>query len=239
MKKYRFFLIIIIFVILLMFFALMIIRTRESVQTPGPKDNSEKSATQSVKAQSYLTNKIPSLKNEDRVFGDKNAPVKIFVYEDNSSIFSARLADVLDRLNADFPMKIAIIVRPFIAKNSDLAKEAALAVDCAGKQNKWLEMRALLFAKTKNENLNIAEFDKYAAQIGLDEKAFFLCLTNPEKSAKIEELNVEAKAYDILGAPTIFINNEMIPGARPYEDYTDSNGDQIKGLKTIIEEKIK
>ena len=64
-------------------------------------------------------------------------------------------------------------------------------------------------------------------------------MTNQEKLAKIEELSREAEQYEVMGAPTIFIDNEMILGARPYEDYVDSNGEQVAGLKTIISKKLK
>jgi protein-disulfide isomerase len=137
------------------------------------------------------------------------------------------------------PVQLTIIFRPFIPKNSPLAKVSALAVDCAGDQGKWREMRALLFDRAKAENLNFSDFGKYANQLGLEEKAFSACLTNQEKSLKIEGLNAEAKGYNVLGAPTIFIGDEIILGARPYDDYVDSNGDNIEGLKTVIENKIK
>ena len=57
-------------------------------------------------------------------------------------------------------------------------------------------------------------------------------LPSLEKSAKLSE---SAKDYAVIGAPTIFINDSLIVGARPYEDYVDSNGDKVDGLKTIIE----
>jgi len=136
------------------------------------------------------------------------------------------------------PTKLAVVVRPFLTKNSTLTKEAALAVACAGTE-KWTAMRALLFTKAKNNNLSFTEFGNYAKELGIDEKPFASCLTNQAKSAKIEKLSTEAESYNVLGAPTIFIGDEMILGARPYEDYTDSNGDNIEGLKTVIDKKLK
>lgn len=192
-----------------------------------------------TKEQVYTATKSPSLKDDDRIFGSKDAAIKIFVYEDNSNIYSANLADTLDKIYADKPNEVAVIVRSFFPANSLAGKEAALAVECAGDQSKWIAMRALLFSKTKNENLNSGEFNKYAKQISLDENAFLACLTNQTKSAKIEELSSAAGDYDVLGAPTMFIGDEMILGARPYEDYIDSGGDNIDGLKTIIDRKLK
>jgi len=201
-------------------------------------NNLENLTTSATNAQSYVAPKAPSLKDGDKILGSSKANLKIFVYEDNSNTYSAQLADTLDKIYSNNSSDLAIIIRPFISKNSSLAKDAALAVECAGDQNKWVAMRALLFAKTKNASLTPADFTKYSDQIGLDQNAFSACLTNQEKSAKIEGLSQEAETYNVIGAPTIFIGDEMIPGARPYEDYVDSNGDKIEGLKTIVEKKI-
>jgi len=192
-----------------------------------------------VKEQAYTASKIPTLKDDDKMFGSKNAPVKIFVYEDSASVYSAKFADTLDKIYADEPNNVAIVVRPFVSENSSDSKEGALAIECAGDQDKWTAMRALIFAKTKNEELNVEELNEYAQQIGLDVNMFSVCLTNQVKSAKIEGLSSEAVSYDVIGAPTIFIGDEMILGARPYEDYVDSNGENVDGLKTIIARKLK
>jgi protein-disulfide isomerase len=198
----------------------------------------ENTVVSQAKAQSYSAEKNPTLKTDDKIFGSREAELKIFVYEDNVNIYSAQLADTLDKLNLDMSGKIAIIVRPFITKSSELSKESALAVECAG-TDKWMSMRALLFAKTKNSNLSFADFGNYSTEIGLNQDTFAACLTNSEKSAKIEELSAEAATYNVQGAPTIFIGDEMILGARPYEDFIDSNGDTIEGLKTTVEKKLK
>lgn len=191
-----------------------------------------------AKEQAYTASKTPTIKDDDKMFGSEDAAVKIFVYEDSASAYSAKFADTLDKIYIEKPNDVAIIIRPFIAKNSVDSEIGVLAVECAGDQDKWAEMRALIFSKVKNGELNSEEFNSYAKQIGLDENEFSACLTNQEKSAKIEELILEAENYEVIGAPTIFIGNEMILGARPYEDYIDSNGENVDGLKTIIDRKL-
>lgn len=227
-------------IILAIIFVVLILRSPKSVSRITPEEKGiENLPIKEAKAQSYAAGKILSLKEGDKIFGSKDATLKIFVYEDNASPYSAKLADTLNKLYSEQPTKLAIIVRPFVSKNSDLSQEAALAVMCASESDKWIAMRALLFAQTKNNNLNFADFGKYATQVGLDEKLFADCLTNKEKSAKIDELSAEAASYNVYGAPTIFIGDEMILGARPYADYVDSNGDSIEGLKTTIDKKLK
>ncbi len=195
--------------------------------------------TKPASAQSYTASQVISPLEGDLVYGSASVGVKLFVYEDYTNKYSAELAETLDKLYSENQSKISINLRPFIPKNSLLAKEAALAVACAGEQDKWLAMRALLFAQAKNEEVNSANFEAYASQLNLNVEAFKTCLTNPDKSLKIEKLAASATANNVLGAPTIFIGDEMILGARPYDDYTDSNGERIEGLKSIVEKKLK
>lgn len=195
-------------------------------------------AIEGVQAQSYLASNIPSLQDTDKIFGSGKAPLKIFVYEDYTSPYSAALADTLDRIKAESGDNLALVVRPYVVNNSLFAAEAARAVDCAGEQGKWREMRALLFVKAKNLQDARADLTSYVQQIGLNNDKFQLCLTNAEKSGKIEKAATEAENYSVQGAPTIFIGDDMILGARPYDDFTDSNGDKIEGLKTVIARKL-
>jgi protein-disulfide isomerase len=219
--------------------AVIIFMAAKSKKSPNAAEKIINLPVGAVKAQSYIAAKNPVLKDDDKIFGSRDASLKIFVYENAANLYSAELADTLDKIYSDNPDKLAIIVRPFVLKNSAIEEVSALAVECAGDQNKWKEMRALLFAKTKNEALISSEFASYGEQIGLDKELFSACLTNKDKSAKIEKLTEEAETYNVLGAPTIFIADEEILGARPYEDYVDSNGDKIEGLKTVIEKRLK
>ena len=200
--------------------------------------NSPLAGISGVQAQSFSCDKCPELKGDDKIFGSAAAPLKIFVYEDYTNILSAKLADTLDRIKAESGDKLALIIRPYF-KNSSLAGQAQTAVDCAGEQGKWKEMRALLFAQTKNKQLSADNFNAYAEQISLNISDFTDCLTKNKKSVKIDQLVQEAETYTVQGTPTMFVGEEVILGDRPYEDFTDSNGDKIEGLKTVVERMLK
>lgn len=192
---------------------------------------------QDVAAQSYAVAKSPSLKPDDRFFGSQSAPLRVFVFEDYTSLYSASLADTLDRINAESGDKVALVVRPF-SNNSLESAEAARAVICAGQAGKWKEMRALLFMKAKNRQAVADDWLSYAGQLKLDENNFLACLTNQKKSGTIEQLLEEAKTYGVQGSPTMFIGDEMVVGARPYDNFVDSNGDKIEGLKSLLDRKL-
>ncbi len=188
-------------------------------------------------AASYIAPDLPTLKDNDKIFGSADAPLKIFVYEDYTNIFSASLADTLEKIKAEAGNKLAVVIRSYF-KDAPLALKASAAVDCAGEQGKWVQMRALLFARAKNHQSLTPDFSSYIKQLNLNGEEFAVCLTNAEKSGKIEKSAAEAESYMVQGTPTIFVGDEMILGARPYENFIDSNGDQIEGLKTIVDKKL-
>lgn len=232
-KKYLISIIIVV-IVLLAALILKITKNKAADLVPAAKNISAKE----VQAQSYLAGKTPALNKDDMIFGSSEAVLKIFAYEDYSNLYSANLADTLERLRQENNGRLAIVVRPYILESSPLSKIAAQVMICAREQEKWKEMRALLFANVKNRQLNASDFLIYAKNAGLKEKDFATCLTNVEKSGKIEQAQQEAETYGVLGAPTMFIGEELILGARPYDDYTDSSGDQIEGLGGLIKRLI-
>ena len=190
-----------------------------------------------AQAQSYLAKEQPQDQDGDLVLGNKKADLKLYVFEDYSSPFSAVLADNLDKLLVEFGDDLAIVIRPYV-KNSDLAQQSALAISCAAEQDKWRELRALFFAKVKNQQVLDPVAAENLDQVGIQTDNFSACLTNIQKSEKIEQAEVAAESLQVYGAPTIFIGEELIPGARPYDDYTDANGEVVAGLKTLVARKI-
>ncbi|NCQ13130.1 hypothetical protein AUJ26_02225 [Candidatus Falkowbacteria bacterium CG1_02_37_21] len=188
-------------------------------------------------AMTYLALQEPILESDDRVFGDAKAALKIFVYEDYASIYSANLADTLEKIRGEVGDRLSLIVRPYFSSSLD-SRLAASVMACAGEQGKWQEMRALLFAKVKNQQADNLDWEAYAKQIALNENNFQTCLTNREKSGTIEQEVRVAENEGVQGAPTMFIGDEIILGARPYDDFVDSSGDKVIGLKNLIENKL-
>ena len=188
--------------------------------------------------QSYALNgRRPEINSEDVIIGSPTAPLKIFVYEDYSDVYSARLASTFEKIEAEHYGRLVFVFRPYAAA-TELARVSALAVDCSLEQDKWKEMRALLFARAESGGLSKENLDSYADQIGLDKQAFDNCLTKKEKSEKIEQDALLAASYGVIGTPTSFIGDEVVLGARPYEDFTDSSGDRIEGLKAMVAKKL-
>ncbi len=234
MKKTIKYLILVIIIILIVVIVVIIGNQPKSVSLKNP----DKLISGEAQAQSYITEKMPVLEEGDLFFGSEQAALKIFVYEDYSNIYSAQLADTLEKIRQELGNRVAIIVRPYVLDDSLLSRQAALAIECAGKNDKWMKMRALLFSQIKNNQLLSEDFVSEIKQLKLDNDEFQTCLTNPEKLERIEQTMKMAKQYEVLGAPTLFVGDEMILGARPYEDYIDSNGDAIEGLRAVVDRKL-
>lgn len=189
--------------------------------------------------QSYLASTAPIFEEGDRLIGLESAKQRIFVYEDYDDILSAKFNETLNRLITLKSENIAFVIRPFIS--SAKSAELALAVECAGDAGEWQIMRGMILnnllgkEKADREIEPGKEMYYYAEKLELNLENFSTCLTNNQKSGRMEQLVQKAKKYNVQGSPTVFIGDEVILGARPFEDYTDSNGDQIEGLKTIVD----
>lgn len=189
--------------------------------------------------QTYSFSSDLELLDSDKIIGTKDAELFIFVYEDYGDVLSAKFNDNLKALIDIYQGRIAFVLRPFVS--SQLSSDNALALDCASDSGKWILFRNTIFSsllgrEKLEEEVEIGqEIYYYAEKSGLNKDDFVSCLTNNKKSGKIEQLTAHASSIGVKGSPTIFIKDEMILGARPLDDYTDSNGDRIEGLKSIID----
>lgn len=204
--------------------------------------NPEKASTDlgaPAKAESFSPVNSPTVSAEEKIIGKIKAPVKILVYEDYSDIFSAEASETLKKIETEFANKVVIAVRPYVRKEKAISIEAAIAVECALEQDKWQEMRVSIFTALKNNNLNSEAIQSSAKNIGLDQTKFIKCLTDEEKQGIMLQVAESAKQFSVYGAPTLFVNNELIVGARPYDDYLDESGVKVEGLKSLVERQIK
>ena len=178
----------------------------------------------------YLVLNKPEIKITDMILGSKNAKLKIFVYEDYDDLFSAKLALDLDRLLIDQGNNLAIVFRPFIGFSENSANYA-LALDCVSDLGDWQALRKKLMTNLEGQSANGSVID----QENILDESLSSCLAEKEKSGRVEELKKEALDYQVFGSPTLFIGDEMVLGARPYDDYLDASGLKIEGLKSLVD----
>ena len=189
--------------------------------------------------QSFLSSEIPVLNDDDFYSGNKEAKLKIFVYEDYTDVFSAELNKSLNQARNDFGNDLFFIYRPYNINHDNVSLRAAIAVSCAADQGKGQAWRNKTLAATAADILSLDSWQAWSDELNLNNEDFKNCLTNQQKKERIEELMTQASTYSVHGSPTLFVGNDMIVGARPYQTFTDSNGDEIEGLKQVIERQLK
>lgn len=187
-----------------------------------------------VKAASFIPANKPEVSADEKVKGSTKADVKIVVYEDYANVFSADNSENIKKLEAEFGNKIMVAVRPYVLRQKTMSLESAMAIECASEQGKWEEMRDGVFNAVRSGNLNMDGISGWAKQIDLDMDKFNQCLTDVKKQGIMLQETADAQKFSVYGAPTVFVNDELVVGARPYEDYTDESGVSVLGLKSLV-----
>ncbi len=180
--------------------------------------------------QSYSFSPVLSLSPFDVVYGDlNNSQLPIIVYENYLDHFSRELENSLSQARNDFN-NLVLIYRPYISTQDSFSQEMALVLACAKLQNKGKLVREAFFSLEDNFLLS----DQFIAENGLNKEELETCLYDPYLKELLGQLTNDARANYVFGTPTLMLGSELIVGARPYEDYTDSGGNQIEGLHSVI-----
>lgn len=182
-------------------------------------------------AQTYISESDLELENGDRYVGNKEAALKVFVYEDYDDVFSAKLAIDVNKIINDKGDEVAFIFRPFINTFNNSGRKA-LALDCVKNNNNWQVLRES-FMRDLNEGKK-ASLQSIITGSGISEDGLFNCIAEAEKLGRIEELRRENLDNHIKGSPTMLVGDELILGARPYNDYENSEREKVEGLKNLI-----
>ncbi|MCB9362396.1 DsbA family protein [Candidatus Woesearchaeota archaeon] len=159
---------------------------------------------------------MEALFDDDAVKGDPEAPVTIVEWSDFECPFCARFYEQSYKTIVDEYVntgKVKIIFRDFPLSFHPNAQKAAEAAECAGEQDKFYEMHDKLFESGVSGG--VATFKKYAADIGLDQKAFDSCLDNGDMAAEVAADMSDGVAAGIKGTPGFIINGELVSGAQP------------------------
>lgn len=187
----------------------------------------------------YQAKQVRLIDETDHLWGDKNAPVQLIVYDDFECPFCADFYDTLKQIKTEFGNKVVVAYRHFPIESHPDALNASEASECASEQGKFWEMYDKLFANNKAGLMSIDQFKINAKELGLDQDKFVKCLKTEQYKNKILEQMQEGKAVGVNGTPTIFVNNKIYPGAYPFEDFTARDGKLEKGMKSIIGEILK
>lgn len=92
------------------------------------------------------------------------------------------------------------------------ARKAAQAAHCAGEQDKFWEMRDILFTNAKK--LEAENLPNYAQVVGLDGAAFESCLASDRHLAAIDRSSQDAGGVKITGPRRSWSEKRLATGSR-------------------------
>jgi len=178
---------------------------------------------------------VKKISEGDYILGDIGAPIQLIVYDDMDSDFSVDYDDSLREASDYFGEKVVIAFRNFPMRSHSDSLVKAMAAECAGEQGKFLEMRDFIL---RGEYLDISDDIFLESLENFDSNEFKSCLEENRYLEKIQSDIDEATALSVIGAPTTFLNDKVLPGAYQFEDFVDSANIERQGLKSIIEKEL-
>jgi protein-disulfide isomerase len=158
--------------------------------------------------------------------GPKSAPVTLVEFSDYQCPFCAQSEGLVSELLTAYPNDLRLVMKQMpltqIHANAMNASKAAVA---AGKQGKFWEMHEEMFKN--NRALTVDDLKKYAQKHELDVARFESDMNSPETAKTIEEEMAHARAADVSGTPTLFINGKRVMTRT------------VEGMKAMIDAELK
>lgn len=190
--------------------------------------------------------KIEPVSKSDFVRGNIKAPIKIVVYTDPECPYCKIFHETLNKVYETYGKtnQVAIVYRLFPLPIHSQSKAESQAALCAGKIGGndafWSYMDKIFATTPGNNRLDLTLLPKFATELNLDKDKFASCTKDAKMAKTVDELLVKAAKAGASGTPfPIFIYEDQIkgslPGALPFEDATDEQGQTIAGMKTIID----
>ena len=174
----------------------------------------------------------------DNSMGDPNAPIKIVEFSDFQCPFCERFHQDTEPLLRQYYIdtgKALFTYRSmgnWVSRNigggRTESQDAALAAYCAGEQNKFWEMHAMLFANVLGEDVGSFTDERnkaIAAQVdGLDTDQFNSCYDSGKYRDRVQQDMEDGTTANVNGTPAFLITYEvngetktrLIEGAQPF-----------------------
>ncbi|MFC1622404.1 DsbA family protein [Patescibacteria group bacterium] len=178
------------------------------------ENNAEKVAGEQENQEQPVINL--EIAESDYVLGNPDAPVKIFEFSDFQCPYCARHHETLHQIVDEYGDQVAWVFKQFPIASHPLGMPGAVASECAGEQDKFWEMSDKIFSN--QETLDLDSFAVFAQELDLDIEQYNTCVADDKYGEKIladYNLGIES---GVRGTPSNFINNEMVPGAVPFEN---------------------
>jgi protein-disulfide isomerase len=147
------------------------------------------------------------------VRGRPDAPVTLVEFGDFQCPPCANLSEPINQLERDYRSRLRVIFRHFPLANHQHAREAALASEAAGLQDRFWEMHDLLYREqsvwSKAPDVRVL-FSAYAGMLGLNIDRFRKDMESEQAKARVTSDEQQAITLGVRTTPTIFVNNHQV-----------------------------
>lgn len=167
------------------------------------------------------------------VLGPADAAVTLEEFGDFQCPPCGKISEPINQLQKKYNLRV--IFREFPLAVHVHAKEAAYAAEAAARQGRFWQMHDLLYREQAvwSKSLDArALFNAYAGMLQLDLDRFKKDMDSSEVEQKVQLDVGRGTAIGVKNTPTIFINNEAVPGPQ-------SNPDDLAGLVEAALKKAK
>lgn len=147
----------------------------------------------------------------DRVGEDAPTLVEYLDFECEAC---AAFHPVIEELREHYDGRINYVVRYFPLAGHFNSMNAALAVEAAAQQDRFLDMHDRMFdsqAEWGEQQVSAADtFRGYAEELGLDLAAYDAAISDPATQARIEEDMNDGKLAGVRGTPTFVLDGKRL-----------------------------
>lgn len=158
---------------------------------------------------------ILSIQSDDYVWGNKDAPVKLFEFSDLECPYCKQFHDTLSQVMSTYGTsgKVAVIYRHFpLDSIHPKARHEAEAAECAGSlggnESFWKYVNRLFDITPSNNGFDPAQLPQIANFVGLDQNKFSDCLNKEPFAEKITKQQQEGITLGAQGTPYSVVINK-------------------------------
>jgi predicted DsbA family dithiol-disulfide isomerase len=151
-----------------------------------------------------------------QTIGPADASVSIVEFSDFQCPFCANLAGSLLRLRNEYPSDVRLTFKQFPLPIHPQAAKAAEAALCAAAQHRFWQMHDVLFGQ--QSAIAAERFSELAVRAKLDIPAFEKCLSSRQSLPEVNADHTQGMMLGITATPTVFLNGQIIVGAKPYDE---------------------
>jgi protein-disulfide isomerase len=174
--------------------------------------------------------------SKDPQWGKPTAPVTIVEISDFQCPFCSRVGPTMKSIKEKYgPDKVRIVWKhnplPFHKQARPAHEAAATVMALAGSEAFW-KFHDSAFAN--QQGLTDENFEKWAAEAGVDKAKFKAAYSAKKYAAKVDEDLATSKKVGATGTPAFRINGVTLSGAQPLEKFTEVIDAQLAEAKKLI-----